>query len=75
MPLMAGTVKWERLSGLKTPVLMLLAFTALCGGVSAGVFMIFVPAGWIVLGVLVCACLMFIAVVTDQEGVSGVRTR
>lgn len=72
---MAGTVKWDRLSGLKTPVLMLLAFTALCGGVSTGVFMLSAPVGWIVLGVLVCACLMFIAVVTDPEGGPGVRSR
>lgn len=55
---------------------MLLAFTALCAGVSVGVFMIYVPAGWIVAGVLVCACLLFIAVVTDtDEEVPGDRTR
>jgi hypothetical protein len=65
---MTATIKWERLSGLKTPALMLLAFTALCVGVGVGVFMIYEPAGWIVTGVLVCACLMFVAVVTDKDG-------
>lgn len=75
MPLMTASVNWQRLSGLKTPALMLLAFTALCVGVGVGVFMIYTPAGWIVTGVLVCACLMFIAVVTDSEGGTGDRSR
>ena len=74
MPVMTRAVKWERLSVLKTPALMLLAFMALCVGVSVGVFMIYVPAGWIVAGILVCACLMFVAVVTDEE-VPGDRSR
>ncbi len=74
MPLMTG-VKWERLSALRTPAIMLLAMAVLCAGVSIGVFMIYVPAGWIVTGVLVCACLMFIAYVTDEEASPGDRAR
>lgn len=73
---MTGTVNWQRLSGLKTPALMLLAFTALCVGVGVGVFMIYPPAGWIVTGVLIYASLLFIAVVTDDdEEASGDRSR
>jgi hypothetical protein len=56
-----GAVKWERLSALRTPLLVLAACAALCTGVSIGVFMIYEPAGWIVSGVLVAACLMFLA--------------
>lgn len=64
---MSATVRWDRLAGLRTPVLMLLAFAA----ISAGVFMIYVPAGWIAVGL----ALMFVAVVTDTEGSTGDRSR
>lgn len=67
MPLMAGTVKWERLAGLRTPVLMMLAFAS----IAVGVFRIYTPAGWIFVGL----ALLFIAYVTDPEAVPGGRTR
>lgn len=74
MPHMTVTVKWERLSALRTPALILLALTCICVGVSVGVFMLSVPAGWITSGVLTGASLIFIAVVTDEGEASDGRT-
>lgn len=52
-------------------MLMILALLTLTIGVSVGVFMIYVPAGWMVAGTLGGLGLAFIAYVTDQEDDSG----
>lgn len=67
MPTMAGGVKWQRLSPLRTPALMLAAFAC----IAVGVFQIYVPAGWMFSGL----ALLFIAYVTDSEGTTGDRSR
>jgi hypothetical protein len=43
-----GAVHWERLSGVRTLVLSLAAVAC----IAVGAFLIYVPAGWISLGVL-----------------------
>lgn len=63
-------MNWERLAGLRTAVLMLLAVIVLCGGVSTGAFLIAVPAGWITLGVLGFLALAFLAYVSDPDAVT-----
>lgn len=63
-------MNWERLAGLRTACLMLLAVIVLCGGVSTGAFLIAVPAGWITLGVLGFLALAFLAYVSDPDAVT-----
>lgn len=60
-------MNWERLAGLRTGALMLLAVLVLCGGVSTGAFLIAVPAGWITLGILGFVALAFLAWVSDPD--------
>ena len=50
---------------------MLLALTSIVVGVSIGVFMLCVPAGWIVAGVLAGCALGFLAYVADSEVSDG----
>lgn len=68
-----GTIRWERLSSLSTPVLMILAILVLVGGVSTGAFLICLPAGWITVGVLGGLGLAFLAWVTDGGETHGRR--
>lgn len=53
-------MRHDRIRALITPLLMLCAIAC----VVTGVFLIYIPAGWIVTG----AGLAFVAYVTDQEG-------
>lgn len=62
-------MNWEKLAGLRAPLLMLLAILALVGGVGTGVFMLCVPAGWITIGVLGFIALAFLAYVADPTAV------
>jgi len=55
------------LSRLRTPVLMVMALLTLVGGVSTGAFLIYVPAGWITLGLLGGVGLAYLGVVADSE--------
>lgn len=60
-------MRWERLAALRAPLLMFLAVLVLVGGVSTGAFMLSVPIGWMVLGVLGFLALAFLAWATDPE--------
>lgn len=62
-------MNWEKLAGLRAPLLMLLAIIALVGGVGTGAFMICVPAGWITVGVLGFIAFAFLAYVADPAAV------
>lgn len=64
-------MNWERLAGLRVPVLMLLSVLTLVGGVGTGVFLISVAAGWITVGVLGCMALAFLAYVVDPDAATG----
>jgi hypothetical protein len=64
-------VNWQRAATLRVPVLMLLALTSVVAGVSVGVFMLSVPAGWIVAGVLTGCALGFLAYVAEPEVTDG----
>lgn len=66
-------MRWERLAGLRAPLLMLLALTVLVGGVSTGVFLLSVAAGWITVGVLGGVALAFLAYIVDPD-VAGATT-
>jgi hypothetical protein len=66
-------MRWERLAGLRVPVLMLLAIIALVGGVGTGVFLISVAAGWITVGVLGFLAFAFLAYVVDPDAVTAQR--
>lgn len=63
-------MNWERLAGLRTALLMLLAILVLVGGVGTGAFLICVPAGWITVGVLGFVALAFLAYVSDPDAVT-----
>jgi hypothetical protein len=66
-------MRWERLAGLRSPALMLLAIIMLIGGVGTGAFLICVPAGWITVGILGFVSLAFLAWVTDPDAVNPQR--
>jgi membrane protein DedA with SNARE-associated domain len=48
---------WAKLAAIRTLILVLAGFT----GIAAGAFLIFTPAGWIVLGI----SLLLVAYLTD----------
>lgn len=60
---MPRVIKWERLAAIRTALLMLLGLSA----ITAGAFLIYTPAGWIILGL----ALMFLAFVTDSDEQEG----
>lgn len=66
-------MRWERLAGLRAPLLMLLAIVALIGGVGTGVFLINIAAGWIVVGALGFVSLAFLSWVVDPDAVTPQR--
>lgn len=61
-------MRWERLAGLRAPLLMLLAIVMLVGGVGTGVFLINLAAGWITVGLLGFVAFAFLAYVADPDG-------
>ena len=68
-------MRWEKLAGLLSPALMLLAIIVLVGGVGTGVFMFCVPAGWITVGVLGFVALAFLAWIADPDAIPAAPQR
>ncbi len=66
-------MRWDRLVGLRSPALMLLAIACLVGGVGTGAFLLSVPAGWITVGVLGFVSLAFMAWVVDPDAVPSAQ--